>query len=123
MGDIHHWPLGRHFDGTHAYPWIGIVLAFAITFCINVTMGAGLLFLLATQGMYHPKFGPFTLIGGLLPGLNFLPFWLGLVIAGIVHDKSKEGGSLGALAKLADDLQSTKNPLAARKACYLHLKI
>ncbi|MDO8518185.1 MAG: hypothetical protein Q7S26_02765 [bacterium] len=99
-----------------AIPGIGFILALAITFCINATMGAGLLFLLISQGMYHPKFGPATVIGGLIPGINVLPFWIGLVVAGIVHDMGNEKGMIGEVAKLADNLQSTKNPLSRARS-------
>jgi hypothetical protein len=97
-------------------PGLGIVLALAITFCINATMGAGLVFLLASNGMFHPKFGPASIILGITPPFNFLPFWVGLVIAGIAHDMSNEKGALGEIAKLADNLQSTKNPLSRMKS-------
>jgi hypothetical protein len=95
-----------------AIPYIGFVLALTVTFCINATMGAGLLFSLIQQGMYHPKFGPVAIIGGLIPGLNVLPFWVGLVGAGIMQDKSKERGIVGEVAGVASALQSGKNPLS-----------
>jgi len=98
-----------------AIPELGLVLSIAITFCINATMGVGLVFALVSNGMWHPKFGPVALIGGLLPGLNFLPFWIGLVGAGIVHDMSNEGGVIGEAAKIADTVQSGANPLAATR--------
>jgi hypothetical protein len=91
-------------------PGLGFILALVITFCINATMGAGLIFLLISQSMWHPKFGPVATILGVLPPFNVLPLWLGLVIAGIVHDMGKEKGAVGEIAKLADTLQSTKNP-------------
>lgn len=96
-------------------PGLGIVLALAITFCINATMGMGLLFLLVSQGMYHPKFGPVGTILGLVPPFNFLPVWVGLVGAGIVQDMSKEKGTLGAVAGVATSLQSGKNPLTTAR--------
>ncbi|MGC9602427.1 MAG: hypothetical protein ABSE76_01650 [Minisyncoccia bacterium] len=76
-------------------PGVGIALALVFSFCINVTMGSGLMLLLVTNGMYHPTWGPAGFIGSLIPGLDFLPFWLGIVIAGIVQDMSKEGGLAG----------------------------
>ncbi len=89
-----------------AIPGVGIVLAFTITFCINATMGAGLLLALASFGMYHPRFSPFGIVGGLIPGLNFLPFWVGLVVAGIVYKSNAEGKDLGGISKTALSLQS-----------------
>lgn len=93
-------------------PGLGIILAFAITFCINATMGMGLLIALISNGMFHPKFGPAGLVLGMTPPFNVLPIWIGLVIAGIVHDMSNEKGALGEVAKLADSLQSAKNPFS-----------
>ncbi len=84
--------------GLSILPGIGLIIGLALTFCINITMGSGLVLLLALNGMYHPKWGPAGLIGGLIPGLDFLPFWLGIVIAGIAQDMSKEKGLIGAAA-------------------------
>ena len=97
-----------------AIPGLGFILGLAITFCINATMGIGLLFLLAANNMYHPRLSPFAIIGGLIPGLNVLPFWVGLVIAGIVYKTNAEGENLGGVTSTALKLQSTylsnKNP-------------
>lgn len=79
-------------------PYVGIMIALVISYCINITMGAGLILLLAVNGMYHPKWGPAGVVGGLIPGINVLPFWIGMVIAGIIHDKAKEGGIVGTIA-------------------------
>jgi len=97
-------------------PVIGFVLGLAITFSINATMGAGLLVVLMSQGMWHPKFGPVGMVLGLVPPFNFLPIWIGLVAAGIAHDMANEKGAVGEMAKLADTMQSTKNPLTRAKA-------
>ena len=88
-------------------PGVGIILALAITFCINATMGAGIIIALGFFDMYHPRFSPFGIIGGLIPGLNFLPFWVGLVAAGIIYKMNAEGEDLGGISKVALNLQST----------------
>jgi len=87
-------------------PGIGIVLGLAITFCINATMGIGLLLALSLNGMYHPRISPFGIIGGLIPGLNILPFWVGLVAAGIIYKMNAEGKNLSTVGSLALRLQS-----------------
>ena len=90
-------------------PVLGIIFAFTITFCLNITMGAGLIALLASHGMFHSKWGPLAVVGGFIPGFNFLPFWLGLVAAGIAQDMSKQKGLLGTLAKTATAAQPGGN--------------
>lgn len=96
-----------------AIPGVGIILALVVSYCINITMGCGLLYFLISEGMYHPKVSPFVLIGGLIPGLDFLPFWIGLVIAGIVQKMSEEKGLLGNVARVAVAAQSMQNPSSA----------
>lgn len=92
--------------GLSAIPGIGMLLGMAIAFCINVTLGAGLLALLALNDMYHPRLSPFGIVGGLLPGLDFLPFWVGLVAAGIIYRMNAEGKPLAQMAKTALSLQA-----------------
>ncbi len=88
-------------------PGIGFVLGIAIAFCINITMGVGFLMpLLALSDMYHPRISPFGIIAGLIPGVNVLPFWVGLVIAGIIYKTNAEGKSLGGVTGTAFKLQS-----------------
>ena len=89
-----------------AIPVVGPVLAIIIAFCINATMGAGLLIALASFGMWHPRLSPFGIIGGLIPGLNVLPFWVGLVIAGIAYKMNADGESVGGITGAALSLQS-----------------
>lgn len=116
------WAIGitGFADGiTWAFAWLpglGWLLSITIVFCINITFGSGLLFLLITNGMFHPRLGPVGVVFGVVPPFNFLPIWLGLVLAGIAHDMSKEKGALGEIAKLADTLQQTKNPLTRARA-------
>ena len=96
-------------------PGFGLVLGPAIAFCINATMGAGLIVLLLINGLFHPRFGPFISVGGYIPYVDFLPFWLGLVIMGIIHDMQKNGEpviGIGGLAKqLSLNYLSGKPPL------------
>ncbi len=102
--------------GLSILPGVGLIIGLALTFCINITMGSGLILLLVMNGMYHPKWGPAGFVGGSIPGLDFLPFWLGVVIAGIMHDMAKEKSALGTVAKLSEDLggiyKGDLNPLS-----------
>jgi hypothetical protein len=85
---------------------LGVALGITVGWCINVTMGCGLLLLLVMNGMYHPKFGQIAAIGAFIPGLDAFPFLIGLVITGIFYDLSKEKGLLGAAARVAVAAQS-----------------
>jgi len=99
-------------------PGIGFFLGIIESFCINITMGAGLLLLLINNKMFHPKFGPFGVVLSLVPGLNALPVWIGLVTAGIIQKVGEEkGGILGAAAKITSSAKdiSISNPGAALK--------
>lgn len=89
-----------------AIPGIGFILGLAISYCINITMGAGLLIALVSFDMYHPRISPFGIVAGLIPGLNVLPFWVGLVVAGIVYKMNAEGENLGGITSAALKLQS-----------------
>lgn len=88
-----------------AIPGVGFVLGLAVSFSINATMGVGLILALSACDMYHPRISPFTIIGGLIPGLNLLPFWVALVIAGIVYKINAEKKSLMPVAGVALSLQ------------------
>jgi hypothetical protein len=79
-------------------------------------MGAGLIFLLISDGMFHPKFGPAGVIASFIPGLNALPFWIAVVGAGILQKMGEEdAGALGMMARITSSLNpmSLANPLAA----------
>jgi len=103
-----------------AIPVVGTVLGLVVALCVNVTMGAGFLFLLISNGMYHPKFGPFFIIGGFLPGIDFLPFWLGLGVVAILQDYEKEHpkafGVAGAAIQTALNVESGNIAGAAKSA-------
>ena len=99
---------------------IGIAIGLVVSWCINVTMGSMLLLFLVLNGMYHPKWGTAGFIGAFIPGLNALPFLVGMVIAGIMHDIAQEGGALGTVAKVAENLndvyETGASPLSKAKA-------
>jgi hypothetical protein len=95
---------------------IGIVIGLAVSFCINITMGSGLVLLLANNKMFHPKYGPFGIVVSAIPGLNSLPVWIALVGAGIVQKMGEEEtGLTGMLARIAGAASSlsASNPVAA----------
>lgn len=101
-----------------AIPYIGFPLAIAISLSINITMGAGLLFALVANDMFHPKWGPAGVVASFIPGINVLPFWIGLVIAGILHQTEKgKGGAAGSVAKILSTVNpaSLTNPINALK--------
>ncbi len=100
-----------------AIPGIGIVLALAVSTCINITMGSGLLLLLISNKMFHPKFGRFGVVLSVMPPFNFLPIWIGLVGAGIAQKMGEEKTALGAIARLTTSANSvaTGNPVSTVK--------
>lgn len=76
----------------------GILISFATDVCISLTFGAGLLLLLAYNGMFY--YGP-TLGSGvveLIPGIDVVPGWTLLAITCIVRKLGEEGklGGVGA---------------------------
>ena len=104
---------------TAIIPGIGIVIGIPLDWVINVTMGSGLVLLLAQNDMFHPKLGPASLVVSALPVINTLPIWLGLVIAGILHKTAAEKmGTTGMLAKVASSASSfsLSNPLAVMRS-------
>ncbi len=101
-----------------AIPGIGIVLAIAVSTCINITMGSGLLILLISNKMLHPKFGRFGVVAGAIPPFNMLPIWIALVSAGIAQKMGEEKTALGAIARIATATNPTSlaNPVGAVKS-------
>ena len=103
---------------TAIIPGFGIIIGMPLDMVINITMGSGLVFLLAQNGMFHPKFGPAGMIASVMPGIGSLPIWLGLVGAGILQKTAEEKkGIIGTIAAVASaGATSTTNPIAAVKS-------
>lgn len=68
---------------------LGIALGFAVNFTLSVTLGTGLVMLLAFSGMFHPARVIPAYLGEIIPGLNNIPAWTGLVLYSL-YKKSKE---------------------------------
>jgi hypothetical protein len=102
---------------TVIFPGIGIAIGMPLDMVINITMGSGLVFLLAQNGMFHPKLGPAGMIASVMPGIGSLPIWLALVIPAIFQKIAEEKkGVTGAIAKVATSATSVSgNPLTAVK--------
>jgi hypothetical protein len=99
-------------------PGVGLVIGIPLAVCINITMGAGLVLALWLNDMFHPTFGPFGVTAGAIPGIDSLPIWLGLVIAGIVYkmqiEKSAVTKAIPSIAKTAAGI-SLENPMSIVK--------
>jgi len=84
---------------------LGIALGLAISCCINITMGAGLLALLAHEGMWGPSYWKYLFPGFVvetIPGLNSLPFWVAVVVLCIIEKTKEEPDTvLGQVARVA----------------------
>lgn len=80
---------------------VGLMLAFAINFCLSATLGAGLVMFLIICGMYYPKY---LLPGGIseiIPGLDIFPGWTALTILCVLRKiKDEKGGIAGAAAAI-----------------------
>ncbi len=100
-------------------PGVGLMIGIPLAVCINITMGSGLVLLLVNNGMFHPRFGPMGIVAGAIPGLDSLPIWLALVIAGVIHKMAEEeSGIMGSVAKIASSANkfSLANPSATLKS-------
>lgn len=86
--------------GAGAVP-LGIGVGMGVDICIDTTLGVALITALGIFDMFDLK----SVIGGslfeLIPGLDLLPGWTAMAIACVIRSKAKEGGALGAVAKIA----------------------
>jgi hypothetical protein len=92
---------------------VGAILGFAISACLSLTFGAGLITLLIFTGMFYPKY----LSGGiaeLIPGINCIPFWTALTISSVMRksadDKKQLLSSSSTLGRAASNIVSSKQP-------------
>jgi hypothetical protein len=59
---------------------VGVILGFAISVCLSLTLGAGLIMLLIIYGMFYPKYLMPGGISELIPGFDLIPGWTALTI-------------------------------------------
>jgi hypothetical protein len=83
---------------------IAVSMGVVVNFCIDITLGTILTMWLLSENMYYPRYGISAYIAELIPGLNNLPCWFGMVSLSIIR-KSAEDGKLrdtasGAFATL-----------------------
>ncbi len=90
---------------------VGVILGFAISICVSMTFGAGLVMLLILTGMFYPKY----LSGGiteLIPGVNCMPFWTALTLASVIRKYGDEKKKLllpqSLLGQAASGIIATK---------------
>lgn len=69
---------------------LGIALGFAVNFTISVTVGTGLIMLLAFNGMFHPARIIPAYLSEAAPGFANLPVWTGLVVWSLYKKNKKE---------------------------------
>lgn len=76
---------------------VGIMIGFVINICLSLTMGSGLLLLLAHLcGWKSLQKYIFGSIGDLIPGINNLPFWTLLAIT-VSMNHAKQAGTQGVV--------------------------
>ena len=73
----------------------GVLLGFMFDICISLTLGSGLIFLLALSGMFYPKYAWSGGIFEVMPGFDALPGWTLMVILSILRKKKEEGLLVG----------------------------
>jgi hypothetical protein len=69
---------------------VGVMLGFAVSICLAVTLGAGLITLLIFNGMFYPKY---LLPGGIsefIPGVSLIPAWTAIVIFSALQKNKDE---------------------------------
>ncbi len=73
---------------------IGIVLGTAISICLSITMGGGLIAALAFNGMFYPS-KMLPAFAELVPGVSNAPVWTIVVVRCMMQKyKEEHGGSL-----------------------------
>lgn len=99
---------------------LGIILGLAVSWCINVTFGAGLLMLMAYYDMWGVSYWKYLFPGiglEIIPGFDALPFWVAMVILCIIQQSKEEPGTvLGQVARVASAAASLENPATAAGA-------
>lgn len=69
---------------------IGPALGVIVNFALSATLGTGLVFLLAMNGMFYPWRVFPAYLGELLPAINNLPTWTALVLMCLFKKETKE---------------------------------
>ena len=69
---------------------IGILMAIILSVAFSVTFGAALILLLIFTRMFYPGVIVATVTAELLPGVNLLPTWTGLVARSIYNKRKEE---------------------------------
>jgi hypothetical protein len=69
---------------------VGIILGFAISVCLSLTLGAGLIMLLIIYGMFYPKYLMPGGISELIPGFDLVPGWTALTILCVLRKVKDE---------------------------------
>ncbi len=97
---------------------VGLMLGFAISICLSVTLGAGLIMLLILCNMFYPKY---LLPGGvaeLMPGFDLIPGWTAMTIMCVLQKvkDEKRGGTVGAVAAVVTTSPSPASLVQAARA-------
>ncbi len=97
---------------------IGLMMGFAISICLSMTLGAGLIMFLILNGMYYPKI---MLPGGvaeLIPGFDLIPSWTAMTILCVLQKvkEEKAGSVVGAVASIATASPSPSSLIQTARA-------
>lgn len=99
---------------------IGVLLGFVFDICLSLTLGAGLIFLLALMGMFYPKYVWSAGIFEVMPGFDVLPGWTVMVALCLIKKRGEEGkvGITTTAAKIVSVAggASLTNPVTAMRS-------
>ncbi len=95
---------------------IGLVLGAAISICLSITMGGGLIAALALNGMFYPnKIIP--AFAELMPGINNGPVWT-IVVVRCMMQKYKEEHGRSVFSRKGE--ASVQEQVSAQPGCIVH---
>lgn len=69
---------------------IGVMIGFALSICVALTLGSGFITLLIFSGMFYPKYVLPGGIGELIPGVSLIPAWTAIAIFSAVQKNKDE---------------------------------
>jgi hypothetical protein len=96
---------------------LGTALGFVFDILISLTLGSGLIMLLAFSGMFYPKYIWSSGIFEMMPGFDALPGWTVMVVLCLIKKHGEEGkaGITTTAAKIisATGAASLTNPMSA----------
>lgn len=92
-----------------------IPIGAAVDVALSITIGGGIIALLAFEGMFYPQIIIKGFLGEVTPFMNFLPFWSWMVWR-CMREKNKEDGMRAGTAKQAFSFVKENVPVSQKRA-------